>query len=262
MAIQSEQTMSAHDPRQYLPLTDLHFHGVRGGFHCYGIPQSLGLRPDSYDPGRTFLEELVAYFTSRLDCSHESFIHLGPGRDRSTAHLFADHARNWIPEMGLGVWPHRPAPRQWKAEDLEEMDPGAGMPALLLSLYRVTADANARLNAMTTMLGTGCGVQLISRTDSAVLLRDLRELFLSIIHDRVFRIFPWYVPLLEQAALAEPEHPITLRAMQNISLYIRESPEDGETLIVSPEPLTGIIEQLGLEIAERGPVPSRWKLGG
>jgi hypothetical protein len=261
MARQPAQTISAKDIRQYLPVTDLHFHGVLGGFHCYGIPQQLGLRPDSYDPARAFLEELVAYFTSRLSCNHESFVHLGPGRDRSTAHLFADHARNWIPEMGLGVWPHRPPPRQWKAEDLEEMDPAAGMPALLLSLYRVTADANVRLNAMATMLGTGCGVQLISRTDSAALLRDLKELFLSIIHDRVFRIFPWYVPLLEQAALAEPQHPITLRAMQNISLYIRESPEDQGILIVSSEPLNEIIEQLGLELVERGSIKSRWKLG-
>jgi hypothetical protein len=149
----------------------------------------------------------------------------------------------------------------WKAEDLEDMDPASGMPTLLHSLFRVTADANAKLDAMTTMTGTGCGLQLISRTESAVLMHDLKELFLSYIQDRVFRIFPWYVPLIEEAAMVEPVEQLVVSAMRGVSLYIRESPEDGGILIVSSEPLAEILLQIGCKQAAHG-TESKWKLGG
>lgn len=248
------------DIRAYIPVASLHFEGRAGGFDCYRIQSPKGLRPDSYDPVRMFLEELVSYFTARLGCGHESFIQIDNTGDRETTHLFADHARSWVPEMGLGVWPHRPAPRLWKPEDLEDMNPASGMPSVLHSLYRVTADANARLNAMTTMAGTGCGLQILSRVDSTILLRDLKEIFLGFIQDRVFRIFPWYVPLLELAAFAQPVEPLTLSVMRGIALYIRESPEDGGILILSAEPLTGIFAQLGYKQMEHETIPT-WKLG-
>jgi hypothetical protein len=260
----SEQTKTAtetEDIRPYVAVTDLEYQGRAEGLDCYRIPSPSGLRPDSYDRARRFLESLVSYLTTRLGCDHESFVQMGQATDRPTAHLFADHARQWIPEMGLGVWPHRPPPRQWMAEDLEDMDPESGMPTLLYSLYRVTAPGNARLDAMTVMAGTGTGLQIMTRMEGAKLFHDLKDLFLGFIQDRVFRIFPWYVPLLDKAALVEPMNPLTVHAMRGISLYIRESPEDGGILIVSAEPLTEIFTQLGCERIEDGLAP-KWKLGG
>jgi hypothetical protein len=202
----------------------------------------------------------VAYFTTRLGCNHESFIQIGQSREEETIHLFADHARKWIPETGLGVWPHRPAPRMWKMEDMEEIDADSKMPPLLHSVFRVTADTNARLDAMTTIVGTGCGLQLISRLESAALLQNLSDIFLSFIQDRVFRIFPWYVPLIEKAVLVEPMEPFVASVMRGISLYIRESPEDCGILIASAEPLAEILAQLGCKQIEDG-AQWRWKLG-
>jgi len=261
MSMQAKAASEAEDIRPYAAVTDLEYQGRAEGFECYRIPSPLGLRPDSYDRVRLFLEELVSYFTARLDCSHESFIQMGKTRDQAATRLFSDHARDWIPETGLGVWPNRPAPRMWKMEDLEDMDQTSGMPTLLHSLFRVTAGGNARLNAMTVMAGTGCGLQLVSRADGAVLLRNLKELFLGFIEDRVFRIFPWYVPLLDKAALMEPLASLTVQAMQGSSLYIRESPEDGGILIVSAQPLTEIVAQMRCEQVEYEPMP-KWKLGG
>jgi len=255
-----EQTKTEQDIRAYLPVTDLRLEGKSSGFECYFIPAPSGLRPDSYDAVRKFLQELVAYFTARLGCNHESFIQMGQVREQTTTHLFADNARKWIPETGLGVWPHRPAPRMWKAEDMEEIDSASGMSPLLHSVFRVTADANACLDAMTTMAGTGCGLQLISHTESAVLLKNLTELFLGFIQDRVFRIFPWYVPLLEKAVLTDPMESLAADAMRGITLYIRESPEDGGILIVSMEPLAEILAQLGCKQVEYEPA-LQWKLG-
>jgi hypothetical protein len=260
MTAQEQTAHGTEDIRPYAAVKDLEYQGQAAGFECYSIPLRSGLRPDSYDPVRAFLEDLVSYFTARLGCNHESFVQIGKPRDQAATRLFSENARRWIPETGLGVWPHRPAPRMWKAEDLEELDPNSGMTTLLHSLFRVTADANARLSAMTTMAGTGCGLQLISRTESAALLRDLKELFLGFIQDRVFRIFPWYVPLIEKAVLVEPIEPLAVNALRGISLYMRESPEDGGILILSAEPLAEIIAQLGCKQIEHGTTP-KWKLG-
>ena len=255
-----EQTKAADDVRAYVPVTDLHFQGRGAGFDCYCIPTPRGLRPDSYDAVRRFLEELVSYFTARAGCYHESFLQIGKASEKAATRLFSLNAGKWIPEAGLGVWPHRPAPRMWKMEDMEDMDMSSGAPTLLHSLFRVTADGNARLNAMTTVAGTGCGLQLVSQVEGGVLLRNLKELFLAFIEDRVFRIFPWYVPLMEKAVLVEPVEPLAVNAMRDISLYIRESPEDGGILVVSGEPLTEIFAQLGCKQVEHGTIP-KWKLG-
>src|SRR5215475_1110015 len=135
------------DVRNYLPVTDLHFEARSSGFECYFIPAPSGLRPDSYEAVRRFLRELVTYFIARLGCSHESFVQIGQVREQAATHLFAENARRWFPETGLGVWPHLPPPRMRKMEDMEELDPASGMRPLLHSVFRVTADANARLDA-------------------------------------------------------------------------------------------------------------------
>ena len=254
------QEKNTEEVRTYLPVKELSFEGREGGFEYYLIPAPRGLRPDSYDPARAFLQELVAYCTARLGCGHESFIQVGQVREQEATRLFSGHARDWIPEAGLGVWPHRPAPRMWKMEDMENIESASGTGPLLNSVFRVTAHANARLDAMTTMLGTGCGLQLVSHVECAVLLRDLKELFLEFIQDRVFRIFPWYVPLIEKAVLAESMQPFTASVLRGISLYIRESPEDRGILIVSALPLAEIVAQLGCKRMERDMKPT-WTLG-
>lgn len=254
------QEKKSEDIRTYLPVSDLHFEGKSGNLNCYFIPAPQGLRPDSYDPARAFLLELVSYFTSRLGCNHESFIQIGQIREQTTTFLFAEHARNWVPETGVGVWPHRPAPRMLKMEDMENIESGEGTGPLLNSVFRVTAEANTRLGAMTTMAGTGSGLQIISHLESEKLLHDMKEVFLNFIHDRVFRIFPWYVPLIEKAVLAEPIETLTTDSMRGITLYIRESQEDGGILILSIEPLGDIFALLGCKQTERGDKP-KWKIG-
>jgi hypothetical protein len=145
-------------------------------------------------------------------------------------------------------------------EDMEDIEPDAGAPMGLHSVFRITPNGNARLDAMTRMAGTGCGLQLVSNVESTVLLQNLKDTFLGFIKDRVFRIFPWYVPLLEKAVLTEPMEQLAVNAMQRISLYIRESPEDGGILIVSAAPLAEIFPQLGCRQIEYGTTPM-WKLG-
>jgi hypothetical protein len=108
------------------------------------------------------------------------------------------------------------------------------------------------------MAGTGSGLQIISHLDSAKLLRDMKEVFLGFIQDRVFRIFPWYVPLIDNAVLAEPIEALAADAMRGITLYIRESQDDGGILILSIEPLEDIFALLGCKQMEHEIKP-KWK---
>lgn len=247
------------DLRPCSPVTRLHHMGKSGNLECYFIPAPAGLRADSYRLMTEFLEELVSFFVARRGYYHESFIQMGQARDQQTSHLFSDHAREWIPEMGLGVWPSRPAPRMWKMEDIEDMDPEKGMGTVMHSLFRVTADEKARLNAMSVMLGTGSSLQILSAVENKILLRDLKEAFLGFIQDRVFRIFPWYIPLLERANCGAAPEPFLTIIMRDISLYIRESPEDQGVLILSVQPLTALLAQLGYKQIENDNSP-KWTL--
>jgi len=67
------------------------------------------------------------------------------------------------------------------------------------------------------------------------------------------------VPLIEKAMLAESMEPFTTSVLRGISLYIRESPEDGGILIVSAQPLAEILAQLGCKQLEREMKPT-WTL--
>ncbi|AEU36270.1 hypothetical protein [Granulicella mallensis] len=244
MTENARAAVERNDLRMYVPVEHLVLKGTPGGYEHWFVPCPIGARPDSYDALREFLETLVLHLVRDFGCSHESFIGLGRNVDRSASLLLGDNARHWHPQTGLGVWANRPAPRMLRGADVEDLDP-ENLPQVMPIQLRVQSEGTARLHAMTTMLGTGCGLQLVSRMEGKRMLRSLQEYHLSLITDRIYRIFPWYVPLLENTSIAEPISQTTLDAIQGITLYIRESPEDGGVLLLSMEPLRGTLEALG-----------------
>jgi len=50
---------------------------------------------------------------------------------------------------------------------------------------------------MVTMGWTGCGLQLVSHVKT-LFAGGPEELFLALFKTGLFRIFPWYVPLIEK----------------------------------------------------------------
>lgn len=248
------------DLRSYEPCVTLEERGSGALGECYLLPARLGLRPDSYDAMRCFLVDLIYYFVRDRGCAHESYVALNQTRTRETNELFQDHARNWLPETVLGVWTHLPPPRMTTAEDLMEMDPQSPEGMRIYSLFRVTTGADACLDAVTTMAGTGTGIQIVSLIEAEKLLRNWRDLFLGFIKERIFRIFPWYIPLLRMKSVEEPVADLTRQAFTNIMLYIRDSPEDGGLLILSREPLEEIFLRMGCQPVDLTTERKRWKL--
>jgi hypothetical protein len=130
----------------------------------------------------------------------------------------------------------------------------------MYTLFRVTTGAIACQDAMATMAGTGTGIQIVSQVETEKLLNNMKELFLDFIKERIFRIFPWYVPLLRMKSLEEPLTAITEQALTGITLYIRESPEDGGVLILSREPLEEVLLQIGCQRIDLTEVVWQWRL--
>lgn len=248
------------DLRPYAPCLTLEQHSSSVLGECYLLQAPLGLRPDSYDAVRSFLDNLVSYFIAHRDCTHESYVALHQVRERGVIELFADHASAWLPEAILGVWTHLPAPQMMTAETLMEADPQSRTGSRIHSLFRVTTGAKACLEAMTTMAGTGTSIQIVSQMDSDKLLRNLKDLFLGFIKERIFRIFPWYIPLLSARSLEEPIADLTVQALSDITLYIRESPEDGGILLLAREPLEDVFLQAGCQPIDEMQEIKQWRL--
>jgi hypothetical protein len=263
MTESASATAERDDLRMYVPVERLVLKGTPDDYEHWFVPCPIGARSDSYDALRQFLEALALRFIRDLGCSHESFIALSRNADRSANLLLGENARHWIPQTGLGVWVHRPAPRMIRGSDVDDLDP-ENLPQVMSTLLRVQSEGKMRLHAMTTMLGTGCGLQLVSRLDGKRLLRSLQEHYLNIIEDRIYRIFPWYVPLLENASLQDSVAQQTFDALQGVTLYIRESPEDEGVVLLSTEPLRGILEALGCtrQDHENHESKENWKLPG
>jgi|GEM_PF-2313536 len=248
------------DLRPYAPCVTLEKRGSSALGECYLLPAPLGLRPDSYDAMRRFLADLIYPFIRDRGCVHESYVALNQTKKRETNELFQDHARKWLPETVLGVWTHLPPPRMMTAENLIEMDPRSPEGMRVHSLFRVTTGADACMDAVTTMAGTGTGIQIVSTLEAEKLLQNWRDLFLDFIKERIFRIFPWYIPLLRLKSLEEPIADLTTQALANIVLYIRESPEDGGLLILSHEPLEETFLRMGCLPVDRTTGAMQWKL--
>jgi hypothetical protein len=248
------------DPRLYAPCLTLEYRGANALGECYLLTAPLGLRPDSYDGIRRFLINFVLHFAMHKGCVHESYVALHQTKSRETIELFADHAPAWLPETILGVWTDLPAPRMMTSETLMETDPRLPAGTRMYTLFRVTTGAIACQDAMATMAGTGTGIQIVSQVETEKLLNNMKELFLDFIKERIFRIFPWYVPLLRMKSLEEPLTAITEQALTGITLYIRESPEDGGVLILSREPLEEVLLQIGCQRIDLTEVVWQWRL--
>lgn len=255
---QPERDLRVYDPCRTLVLKSKTVLG-----ECYLLPAPLGLRPDSYDGMRRFLTSLVSHFVTRSGCFHQSFVALFQARSRETNELFADCAPRWQPETVLGVWTHLPAPRMMTKEAFMELDPTSPSSATSMrvhNLFQIATDAHACLEAMETMTGTGTGIQIVSQVEPEIVLRNLKDLFLDFIKERIYRIFPWYIPLLSMKSLEDPIASLAERAMVNIPLYIRESPEDGGLLVLSREPLWDVLLAIGCEPEDFNDEGKLWML--
>jgi len=161
-----------------------------------------------------------------------------------------EHAREWQPISGLGIWPDREPPTSLTLADIVKLLPGQRPRIDKYKLCRISASGKAREQAWTGLLGTGAVLVILTSDDTAAFLKKTKDALLPPIGDESFRHSSFYVPLVECKSF-DSARPEQLESwFCSASLYLRESTEDGGLLIASREPLRPILESLGARLTD------------
>jgi hypothetical protein len=207
---------------------------------------------------RSFVASLGAALAPSANLATEVFIqftqlHVDDGGSR-----LSDHAKDWMPQLGLGVWPDREPPTLWTKEDFELLPVGARPRQLCYQVFRICAPQRARAEARDLMFGRGAIIEVIIENPSEEFFAKSKAFLLPPIKEKSFHSFPFYLPLLEGKSARNGRPRQLENWLCGASAYIRESVEDNGILILSREPLTPILEQLGGKL-EQAPEPL-WRI--
>lgn len=171
-----------------------------------------------------------------------------------TAALYEENLQRWQPAVGLGVRPLGSPPRRMTAE--AAMDHAAALitgdePELsAYHLAHVSAGPEAGAHAEAVLLGRGMILTLFTAQPLPEELRAGRNAFLPRISDSAYRAYPFYLPVLDAAALPGTPVDQLKEWLGGAELYLRESPEDRALLIVSSRPLRQILDRAAVMMAE------------
>jgi hypothetical protein len=171
----------------------------------------------------TFVRKLGANVAGAQRLSSETFIQVEQSDDIECRRMYSQRAREWIPEVGLGVWPDREPPVAWTQEEFMSLLPGMKPRRLMHQVLRILQKATA--------------------------------LLLPPIKDPSFNCYPFYVPLLDEKGLTSATEEQLEAWFCGASVYIRESFEDKGILIASRQPLKAIMVKLGGRF-EPGEIPT------
>lgn len=192
-----------------------------------------------------FMGRIIAAACQGHKLNLEAFVQLPPLAEIQQMPRMTDHAREWQPIMGLGIWPDREPPTRLTKADFFKLLPGQRPRIDKYKVCRVSASGKAREQAWTGLLGTGALLVILTSDDSSAFLKKTKEVLLAPVKDEAFRYSPVYVPLLECKSFDSARAEQLDSWFCGASLYIRESTEDGGILIASREPLRPLLESLG-----------------
>ena len=209
-------------------------------------------------PLRTALSRLTAALLQAWKLKAEVFFQFTELHQADAAQRLADHGREWIPAVGLGVWPDRPPPAIWTREVMENLKEGESPPTLMHQMFRVTTGAEARDKARDTMLGLGTIIQILTTDDGDAFLAKARQVLLPPIRDPAFTCFPYYIPIFDAASLQKASAPQLDEWSCGASAYVRETYHDRGIVRGSRGPLGPVLEKLGARLV-RDPEPA-WQL--
>lgn len=171
------------------------------------------------------------------------------GKDTGSS-LIADHNRDWRPQVGLGMWPDRPAPTSWTEELM--MDASAAVirgdePELPWHpLLRLRPNVEGREAAESSLRGFGAQIDVFSTSAVDDLLRSCDTYYRPRIQGDRFRDEAFYLPLLDRRSFERATANDLDQCMCGIDFYLRESPEDRAVFVLSRLPLRQILENAGL----------------
>lgn len=209
-------------------------------------------------PAEMLVGNLASMVESANGLHSEVFIQVEQFDDEDARLVYRRYARDWIPEIGLGVWPDRDPPKAWTREEFSNLGPGEKIRPLMYQVLQITGTPRNRTDAFGILFGFGPLVRILTPDPTDAFLRKSTAAFLPAISDPSFTCFPFYIPLLEVKTLISSTPDQLEGWFCGASVYIRESFEDKGILVVSRQPLTPVLEQLGGRYEEK-PEP-HWKI--
>jgi hypothetical protein len=207
------------------------------------LPSGFPIVDEQVPVIRELWQKIADTALARWELSAEVFIQLA--RLRGATRRFEQYAGTWMPTYGLGVWPDREPPTLWTKADFESLNVGESPKPLMYKLMRVTTSPQARSHARFVMLGLGGVLEILIEPNADRYLKRTKDLLLPPIVERAFRIFPFYIPLIEKKSLLAAKADQLKEWFCGSFLYMRESPEDNGIVIASSQPLSPILEQFG-----------------
>jgi len=202
------------------------------------------LTESTLDPLRGFLSRLSTAITKEWNLTQEVLVQLDRLQVADAADRFAENGAEWIPEIGLAVWPDRKPPAQWTMKEFLDFVPGSA-PVLMYQYFRISKTPEAKDHARNTMLGYGAVSQMFSPLDWEALKKKGEEILLPTIKDPSFRGHPFYLPIFELKTLRNATAAQLDEWGCGVTVYVRESPEDKALLIACRQPLDPLLEKLG-----------------
>lgn len=219
---------------------------------------ALPVPPKECEAVGCFLDSLTTAAVARLGLTVDVFIHMaGLQHKDGSAIRFSSKGKDWLPKLGLGVWPDRPAPTIWTPEEFDNLVPGQKPRTLRNHVFEISRSDSAREEARKSMLGWGSVIQVLRRKGEPFLERA-RQALLPRITDPCFNCFPFYVPLLDRKSLTHQDPSEMKSWLCGASIYIRESPEDSGLLIISAERLEPVLKVL--DARAENPEQTLWKV--
>ena len=203
------------------------------------------------DAVKSFLQRFVTQAIATWRLTQDVFIQFENLELAGGAARFSENGRFWLPKLGLGVWPSRPAPTLWTRADFQDLDVGEKPRPLMYKVFRLSTP-EGREQAPDILLGRGTVMYVLLEGASERLLKEGRETLLPIIQEPALRGFPFHIPLLDANSLNDAKVGQLKKWLCGASIYIRESPEDRGILVLSDRPLDSILAALGGDPAPEG----------
>jgi hypothetical protein len=172
--------------------------------------------------------------------------------------IFVDNARQWRPQQGLAVIPHKPPPHIPSKNVIEGIDPRLikqsgihgviDIPECVFQIMNVAYKEECCM----TMAGHGALSIILTKLTSKELKQAWKELFGKRVTDRAFRNMRSYIPLFGAQSFQSATDDALASWFRSFELYIGESIEDRGIVIASGRNIESLIEKLRNELP--GPI--------
>ncbi len=198
----------------------------------------------------SLINAIVTAATGQWRLSLESFVQVEQSDAKECRAILAKYAPEWIPDVGLGIWPDREPPAAHTQDEFLKLQLGQKFRKLTYPVLRITETPKAKSEATRLMVPFG-PLLVILTADIDTFLEKASAVLLAPIQDPSFTSYPFNVPLLEAKSIASATGAQLEAWMCGAEVYIRQSFEDKGMLILSRRVLTPMLKQFGWLVEER-----------